>query len=122
MIKRFAVAVAATLGLWSAQFAAVQAGGVNVAVAGNFAAPMQKIGPMFEADTGHKAVLSFGSTGKFYAQIQNGAPFDVLLSADDTTPAKLEKEGQGGGSKETRYTYAIGTLVLWSKQPGLVDA
>jgi molybdate transport system substrate-binding protein len=83
---------------------------------------MQKIAALFEADTGHKALLSFGSTGKFYAQIRNGAPFDVLLSADDTTPAKLEQEGQGGGSKHSRYTYAIGTLVLWSKQPGLVDA
>lgn len=121
MIKRFLSVVAATLGVWVAPFVAAQAGEVNVAVAANFTAPMQKIAPMFEADTGHKAVLSFGSTGKFYAQIQNGAPFDVLLSADDTTPAKLEQEGQGGG-KNRRYTYAIGTLVLWSKQPGLVDA
>jgi molybdate transport system substrate-binding protein len=93
-----------------------------VAVAANFTAPMQKIAALFEADTGHKALLSFGSTGKFYAQIRNGAPFDVLLSADDSTPARLEQEGQGGGSKHSRYTYAIGTLVLWSRQPGLVDA
>lgn len=126
MVKRFMSVVAAALGLWGASFAAVQAGEVNVAVAANFTAPMQKIAAMFEADMknqgGHKAVLSFGSTGKFYAQIRNGAPFDVLLSADDTTPAKLEQEGQGGGGKDRCYTYAIGTLVLWSKQPGLVDA
>uniref|UniRef100_UPI0035AF2289 molybdate ABC transporter substrate-binding protein n=1 Tax=Hylemonella sp. TaxID=2066020 RepID=UPI0035AF2289 len=90
---------------------------VQVAVAANFAAPMQKIAPLFEADTGHKARLAFGSTGRFYAQIRNGAPFDVLLAADDETPTRLEREGQGGG----RFTYAIGKLVLWSKQPTLVD-
>lgn len=112
----------AVAGLVLSLSGAAQAGEVQVAVAANFTAPMQKIAPMFEAETGHKAVLSFGATGKFYAQIQNGAPFDVLLSADDTTPAKLEKEGQGGGGKDSRYTYAIGTLVLWSKQPGFVDA
>lgn len=90
---------------------------VQVAVAANFTAPMQKIAPLFEADTGHKARLAFGSTGRFYAQIRNGAPFDVLLAADDETPSRLEREGQGGG----RFTYAIGKLVLWSKQPTLVD-
>jgi len=66
-----------------------------VAVAANFAAPMQKIAPLFEHDTGHKAILSFGATGSFYAQIKNGGPFQVLLSADDETPLKLEKEGLG---------------------------
>ena len=96
---------------------AVQAAEVQVAVAANFSAPMQKIAPLFEADTGHKVVLAFGSTGRFYAQIKNGAPFDVLLAADDETPARLEREGQGS----SRATYAIGKLVLWSKQPGLVD-
>jgi molybdate transport system substrate-binding protein len=92
---------------------------VAVAVAANFTAPMQKIAPLFEADTGHKAVLAFGSTGRFYAQIRNGAPFHLLLAADDETPARLEKEGQGVPG--TRATYAIGRLVLWSRQPGLVD-
>jgi molybdate transport system substrate-binding protein len=95
----------------------VQAAEVQVAVAANFTAPMQKIATAFEADTGHKPQLAFGSTGRFYAQIRNGAPFDVLLAADDETPARLEREGQGG----SRMTYAIGRLVLWSKQPGLVD-
>ncbi len=90
---------------------------VQVAVAANFTAPMQKIAAAFEADTGHKARLAFGSTGRFYAQIRNGAPFDVLLAADDETPARLEREGQGG----SRSTYAIGKLVLWSRQPALVD-
>ena len=93
---------------------------VAVAVAANFTAPMQKIAAAFEKDTGHKATLSFGATGKFYAQIANGAPFGILLAADDTTPEKIGKEGLGDSA--TRFTYAIGQLVLWSKQPGYVDA
>ena len=96
-----------------------RAGEVMVAVAANFTAPMQKIALAFEQETGHKAILSFGSTGGFYAQIKNGAPFQILLSADDETPLKLEKEGLGVAG--SRFTYAIGKLVLWSKQPGLVD-
>lgn len=93
---------------------------VSVAVAANFAAPMQQIAMQFQRDTGHKAVLSFGATGKFYAQIANGAPFGVLLAGDDATPEKTAREGLGNGA--TRFTYAIGRLVLWSKQAGYVDA
>lgn len=93
---------------------------VQVAVASNFTAPMQKIAAEFEKDTGHKALLSFGSTGKFYAQIKNGAPFQALLSADDETPARLEREGLAVSG--TRFTYAIGTLVLWSANTTLVDS
>lgn len=92
---------------------------LSVAVAANFTAPMQKIAEAFEKERGHKLVLSYGSTGKFYAQIKNGAPFEVLFAADDETPARLEQEGQSVAG--TRFTYAIGKLVLWSKQPGLVD-
>ena len=92
---------------------------VSVAVAANFAAPMKIIAQEFERTTGHKAVLSFGGTGQFYAQIKNGAPFAVLLAADTLTPAKIEKEGLG--VQGTTFTYAIGQLVLWSKKPGLVD-
>lgn len=95
-----------------------RAGEVQVAVAANFAAPMEKLAPMFARDTGHKAVLSFGSTGKFHAQIKHGAPFEVLLAADDETPARLAREGQGG----SRFTYAVGRLALWSRQAGFVDA
>lgn len=98
---------------------AVQAAEVSVAVAANFAAPMQKIAAAFEQDTGHRANLAFGSTGKFYAQIKNGAPFQLLLAADDETPKRLEREGLSVAG--TRFTYAIGKLALWSKQPGLVD-
>lgn len=99
--------------------ASVRAAEVSVAVASNFTAPMQKIAAAFEQDTGYKAVLAFGSTGKFYAQIRNGAPFQIMLSADEETPARLEREGFGVSG--TRFTYAIGRLVLWSRQPGAVD-
>jgi molybdate transport system substrate-binding protein len=99
--------------------AATQAAELTVAVAANFTAPMQKIAKAFEQDTGHKALLAFGATGKFYAQIKNGAPFTVLLAADDETPARLEKEGLAVAG--TRFTYATGRLALWSKQSNLVD-
>lgn len=92
---------------------------VRVAVASNFTAPMQKIAQAFEQETGHRAVLAFGSTGSFHAQVRNGAPFQVLLSADDETPMKLEKDGLAVPG--SRFTYAIGRLALWSAQPGLVD-
>ena len=100
-------------------FSAAHGAEVTVAVAANFAAPMQKIAPLFEKDTGHKAVMSLGSTGGFYAQIKNGGPFHVLLSADDETPLKLEKENLAVSG--TRFAYATGKLVLWSKQAGFVD-
>jgi len=99
--------------------ASAKAEEVTVAVAANFTAPMQKIAQAFEQDTGHKAKLVFGSTGKFYAQIKNGAPFAVLLSADDETPARLEKEGAAIAG--TRFTYAVGRLALWSMNPSMVD-
>ncbi len=109
------MALAMGLASGAASFAAE----VSVAVAANFTAPMQKIAQAFAQDTGHKAVLAFGSTGNFYAQIKNGAPFQILLAADDETPARIEKEGLGVAN--SRFTYATGKLVLWSKQPGLVD-
>lgn len=92
---------------------------VSVAVAANFTAPLQKIAADFEKDTGHKVVASFGSTGKFYAQIKGGAPFELLLSADDETPAKLVAENMAVAGSQ--FTYAIGKLVLWSVKPGVVD-
>ena len=92
---------------------------VSVAVAANFTAPMQKIAAEFEKTTGHKAQLVFGSTGKFYAQIKAGAPFQLLLAADDETPAKLVKEGDGVAGSS--FTYAVGKLVLWSPKAGVVD-
>jgi len=98
---------------------AAMADEVQVAVAANFAAPSKLIAAGFEKETGHTAALSFGATGKFYAQIRNGAPFDVLLAADDETPAKLEREGAAVSG--SRFTYATGRLVLWSPRPGFVD-
>lgn len=95
------------------------AGEVQVGVAANFTAPMKLIAADFEKETGHRAVLSFGATGKFYAQITNGAPFEVFLAADDETPKKLEQEGAAVSG--SRFTYATGKLVLWSAQPNLVD-
>jgi molybdate transport system substrate-binding protein len=95
------------------------AGEVSVAVASNFTAPMKVIAQAFGRDTGHQAILSFGATGQFYAQIKNGAPFAVLLAADDETPARLEREGVAVTG--TRFTYATGKIVLWSKSAELVD-
>ena len=92
---------------------------VNVAVAANFIEPMKIITVAFEKATGHKAVLSSGATGKFYAQIRNGAPFDILLAADADTPSRLEKEG--AAVPGSQFTYAIGKLVLWSAKPNFVD-
>ena len=96
------------------------AGEVQVAVAANFAGPMEKLAEQFQRDTGHKAVVATGATGKFYAQIRNGAPFEVLLAADDDTPARLETEGHVAAG--SRFTYAVGRLVLWSARDGVVDA
>ncbi len=99
---------------------AARAGEVAVAVAANFSLPMQRIAAEFEQDTGHKARLSVGATGKFYAQIRNGAPFAVFLSADEATPERLVAEG--AAVPGSRFSYAIGRLALWSARPGWVDA
>jgi molybdate transport system substrate-binding protein len=100
--------------------AGAHAGEVQVAVAANFTAPMQQIAAAFAQDTGNKAVLAFGATGKFYAQISNGAPFEILLAADDETPARLDKDKQTVAG--SRFTYATGRLVLWSAKAAYVDA
>ena len=92
---------------------------VQVAVAANFTAPARALAEVFARTTGHEARLSFGATGAFYTQIKNGAPFDVLLAADDERPARLEKEGDTVPG--SRFTYATGQLVLWSAKPGFVD-
>jgi molybdate transport system substrate-binding protein len=93
---------------------------VQVAVAANFTAPIQAIAADFEKDTGHTLIAAYGATGQFYTQIKNGAPFDVFLSADDTTAQKLEAEGDAVNG--SRFTYAVGTLALWSATDGYVDA
>ncbi|MDB5956257.1 molybdate ABC transporter substrate-binding protein [Ramlibacter sp.] len=106
----------ALLAMWALSAAAGQ---VRVAVAANMAAPMQKIAGDFARATGHEASIALGSTGKFHVQIRSGAPFEVLLAADDETPARLEREGLGVPG--TRFTYATGRLVLWSADPAAVD-
>ena len=85
---------------------------VLVAVAANFTAPAKELAPIFEKQTGHKLILSFGGTGMFYGQIKNGADFDVLLAADAKTPKKAIEEGYAVAG--TSFTYAVGKLVLWS--------
>jgi molybdate transport system substrate-binding protein len=92
---------------------------VSVGVAANFAAPMQRIAADFAQASGHRVVAAVGSTGALYAQIRNGAPFEALLAADAETPAKLEREGAAVAG--SRFTYAVGTLVLWSARPDYVD-
>jgi len=93
---------------------------VQVAVAANFTQPATEIAAGFAAKTGDHAILSFGSSGQFYTQISHGAPFEVFLSADTDRPQRMEQEGLGAPG--TRFTYAVGQLVLWSKTPGLVDS
>jgi len=116
-MPRFAAALLLLLAL--AASVAARAGEVQVAAAANLAAPIQRIAAAFRRDTGHEAIVSLGSTGKLYAQIRNGAPFEVLLAADAETPQKLEAEGLARPG--TRFTYAFGQLVLWSAQSGVVD-
>ena len=97
----------------------INAAELKVAVAANFAQTIKEISIVFEKDTGHKLAITQGSTGKLYAQISQGAPFEVFLSADDETPEKLITEGKA--ITGTRFTYAIGRLALWSPKPDLVD-
>lgn len=108
-LAEFTSVVAITLALATP---AARAEPLQVAVAANFAAPMQALAASFEKTTGHSLTLVVGSTGKLYAQIQNGAPFGVLLAADTTTPQKLEQQGLGLAG--TRFVFATGKLVLWS--------
>lgn len=118
MAMRYA-AVCFALAAMGLVASAAHAGEVQVAVAANFTAPAQRVAAEFERDTGHRALLSFGASGRFYAQIKNGAPFAVFLSADEATPLRLEAEG--AAVPGSRFTYAIGRLALWSAQPGRVD-
>ncbi|AJQ93069.1 molybdate ABC transporter substrate-binding protein [Gynuella sunshinyii] len=92
----------------------------KVAVAANFTETAKEIAAAFSRETGHVSVLSFGSTGKLYAQIANGAPFEVFLAADDARPAKAEEAGLA--VKGSRFTYAKGKIVLYSTDTSLIDA
>jgi len=117
MTARRSILVAALLSLALAGAAA--AGETKVAVAANFTEAAREIAVRFKARTGHDATLSFGSSGQFYTQIANGAPYEVFLSADAERPQRAEAEGLAVPG--SRFTYATGRLVLFSKTPGLVD-
>ncbi len=91
---------------------------VSVAAAANFAAAAREIGAAFTAAGGHEVTFSFGSTGQLYAQISQGAPFEVFLAADQDRPARAERDGLAVPG--TRFTYATGAIVLFSADPGLV--
>ncbi len=106
--------------LFSTTIRSVNAAEVSVAVAANFAVPAQKIAELFQENSGHTVKLSFSSSGKLYAQIKRGAPFDVFLSGDDETPQRLEQQGLAVQGSE--FIYALGKLVLWSAQAGVVDS
>ena len=93
---------------------------VRVAVASNFAEPAKAIAEAFDKESGHAVTLAFGSTGKHYAQIINGAPFAIFLAADIRRPKLLEEEGIATAG--SRFTYAIGKIALWSPDENLVDA
>lgn len=114
--RRFSLAVLALLSVVGVPARAAE---VTVAVASNFAGAMTELAAAFERATGHRVVVALGSTGRFNTQVRNGAPFDVLLAADEATPAALERDGYAVAG--TRFTYALGRLVLWSRDPGRVD-
>jgi molybdate transport system substrate-binding protein len=115
IVGRALLALATMLALASPALAA----DTQVAVAANFTEPAREIAAAFKRATGHNAVLSFGSSGQFYAQMAQGAPYEVFLSADSERPATAEQAGLGVPG--TRFTYAVGRLALYSKTPGLVD-
>lgn len=110
--------LASALALSIALLPGARAADVNIAVAANFTDAVKEIGTAWEKKSGHKAVFSFGATGALYAQISQGAPFAVFLSADQATVTKAGAEGHAIAS--TQYTYAIGKLVLFSKNKDAV--
>jgi molybdate transport system substrate-binding protein len=120
------VKIPATFRLYATLFVALQcfsqvhADEARVAVAANFATPLKTLAADFNKASGHRLLISPESTGKLYAQIKNGAPYDVLLSADQLTPSKLAKEGQA--IAHTQFTYGTGKLVLWSSTPNTLGS
>jgi molybdate transport system substrate-binding protein len=107
------------IGIIFATLSSAFAAQTNVAVAANFTEPAKEIAALFKQKTGHEAVLSFGSSGQFYTQITQDAPFQVFLSADDERPMKLIEDGLAVA--DSRFTYAIGKLVLWSRMADFVQ-
>jgi molybdate transport system substrate-binding protein len=112
------IQLAVSIATWVLTSTSVPAAQTNIAVAANFSEPAKEIAAAFKAKTGHEAVLSFGASGQFYTQITQGAPFEVFLSADEIRPKNLIDDGLA--VPDSRFTYAVGKLVLWSKTPDLV--
>lgn len=119
MLRPFRTALLAAL-ITAVLAGPAPAGEATVGVAANFAAPAKRIAAAFAAETGHRAKLAFGSTGKLYAQIAYGAPYHVFLAADSARPEKAEREGLAVPG--SRFTYAVGRLVLYSRDPAQVDS
>jgi molybdate transport system substrate-binding protein len=119
MPSRLALQILAAGALALGTTFAAHADQTNVAVAANFTDAANEIAKVFKEKTGHEAILSFGSTGQLYTQITQEAPFQVFLAADDERPAKAIEEGFA--VPDSQFTYAIGTLVLWSQDPELVQ-
>jgi molybdate transport system substrate-binding protein len=105
--------------LVSASATSSRAEETTIAVAANFTSAAKRLGAAFEASSGHRVVFSFGSTGQLYAQIAHGAPFDAFLAADEARPERAVADDLG--VEGTRFTYAIGVLVLWSADPDRID-
>ncbi len=95
------------------------AGEINAAVASNFYNPFREVAKQFEKETGHKVRIISGSTGKLYAQIVHGAPFELFLAADSKRPTLLEKKGNAVA--KSRFTYALGKIALWSPNPNWIS-
>ncbi|MCK7596759.1 molybdate ABC transporter substrate-binding protein [Microbulbifer sp. CAU 1566] len=110
----------ALLLLWLLSPTMTRADELIIAVASNFTAPMRDIAKQFEQDSGHKVTLAFGSSGKIFAQISHGAPYQAFFSADQAKPAQLIERKLADA--DSRYTYAEGKLALWSIKPGFVGA
>jgi molybdate transport system substrate-binding protein len=118
LLSRYALQVVSGVAIALGALTAAEAAQTNVAVAANFTDAANEIAQIFEEKTGHEAILSFGSTGQLYTQITQGAPFEVFLAADDERPRRAVDEGYA--VPESQFTYAIGTLVLWSQDPEFV--
>ena len=116
-MKSFPFAIALLLAVTIAK--PIYADQVQVAVASNFSKPLEEIAVKFKTKTGHEAKISAGATGKLYAQIEHGAPFEIFISADSKTPKKLVDAQLA--LADSQFTYAVGKLALWSSQENRVD-
>ena len=112
-MKKTMIALATLLTFFASGVSAAE---ISVAVAANFTAPIKEISAIYEKESGNKILASFGATGAFYAQIKNGAPYQVLFAADAKTPKKIVDEGLGIDAKP----YAFGKLVLWSSADNFI--